>query len=391
MGPPKTRSRGGDGPGHGGRGGYGDGQSREHRGGRGENRGGGYRGGRNEEHPNRGGYANHDAQGQSFANSRSGNKSRPADINTHISSRHIPSELRRWFTEGSHYLYLHGQLTHIEMNISPEQYTVVEDGDISLVSPPAAETPGTAGEDRQMVTRVAAKAVDRKGKGSAWETLLRPLTDWNPLPLEIEAFLTKHFSTPVAHRPANLSFKGVQIRNYTEYRDATSCFVCAALCDEIILKTAEQAHYLRPQTPAIRYASNITREMLSRNPQLTRFLDYVNQACVQQNPEGLRSFLVVPGQAIGDMATLLTFLQHELKATCPRHNDGLLVASVKELPLAGWVSAELVVLDYLRLVRDWTDPTTDVQKGQLKRMVDDVSKKLDALYLLMCLDNFSHR
>lgn len=373
---PKTRSRGGDGPGQGGRGG------------RGENRGGGYRGGRNEENPNRGGYGN--GQGQGFAKPRSEPKHRPNDINTD----RIPDDIRRKakdgeYKDGEYYVYLHRQFTRIKLN-SPENYSIVEDEDISLLTP-SAETPATAVEDRQMINRVAAKAVDRKGKGSAWETLLRPLTYSNPLPVEIEAFLTKHFSTEVAHRPANLSFKGVQIRNYTDYRDTTSCFVCAALCDEIINKTAEQAHYLRPQTPAIRYPSNMTREMLSRNPRLTSFLDHVSQACLQQDPQGLRSFLAVPSEAEGDTTTLLGFLQHELKATVPRHNDGLLVASVKELPLAGWVSAELVVLDYLRLIRDWTDPTTDVQKEQLKRMVDDVSKKLDALYLLMCLDNFSRR
>ena len=385
--PPRTRSGGGGGGGGGHRDGGGQrgGPGREHRGDYGENRAGGQRGGRNEERANRGGYG--DGQGQGFAQSRSEHKPRrPDDINTHI-----PSSIRRLLREGSHYLYLNGQLTEIETNVSLKDFTVVDDGDISLLSPPPDT--GTTVNDRRMITHAAAKAVNQKGP-HAWETLLRPLTSSMPLPVEISAVLTKHFDTPPGHRPADLSFKGIQIRNYAQYRDTTSCFVCAALCNEIIYKTAEQVHYLRPQTPALRYTSNITLDMtafLNRNPKLAEFLTHVQAACANKDPEALKILFPDPERLTGEQAAHFDILRQELTATYLGKNEALLLACIKELPLAGWISAQVVVHDYLRLLRDSTNPMTEARRANYKKLVDDVGAKINALFLLRSLDICLHR
>jgi hypothetical protein len=339
------------------------------------------------------------AGGRGFADGREGRSTdgtngstRPRNIETHV-----PAHIRRVLREGTHYLYLHGQLCEIESGLASDNVTYVDDGDIVMVTPRSAQTPGTSVEDRKIINGAAAKAWGRRGKAAAWETLLRPLTHKNPLPVEVSDYLFKHFSA--SHKPSKLLFNGIHMEDHERHRNSTSCFVCAALCDQIIRNSADQStRVLRSQTSAARYSPVISDErmasFLHASPVLHQFLSFVNTACYNRDSDSLRQILIIPDPAAGDVEkNFLNSLQKELKLACPKdseNNEKLLMTALNNVSTAGWVSAQPVVLDYLKLIRDWTWPSAGEQEAQLRRLIDDVSEQHTNFCMLMNLDKTMH-
>lgn len=302
-------------------------------------------------------------------------KSPPTRLNLHEENYRVHNPRRR---------YDYGK----QADDSPYELDATTDvhGDISM------EPPVTAVQDRRMLTRAATKALFQKG-AEAWQTLLRPLTNQNPLPVEVATYLTKHFSTPTSHRPAQLRFHGLTIADYARFRDETSCFVCAALCDKIVTKRAEHA-VLRPRTPALRIMTAIPPrlgEFLFACPKLTILIDEVNVACSNKDAQHLKNTLIRPDEANSNQAQFLTDLQQELRRTSPANDEGLLLQSLDTLTLAGWLSAKPVIFDYLKLIRDWSEPTTEEKSAQLKKMTDDVSDNLRRLCALMDFETLLRR
>ena len=249
-------------------------------------------------------------------------------------------------------------------------------------------TPNTAATPA--ITRAALRAAKTEGWSLAWRKMLAPLLARNPLPFEYERLLDEHFKTPYEHRPSVLKFHGLEISDYARYRDETHCFVCAALCDQILTKQATGMASLTARDN--RFVTGITAAMsdfLHGCPALAQLLVEINLACNDQDAWHFKTALIIPSPDVDGMKAeqrqFLATLQQELQRTCPAQDETLLLQSLDTLTLAGWLSAKPVVLDYLRLVRDWVTPTTKQQIPGLQKLTDDVSRGVDKLYTLMMI------
>lgn len=133
-----------------------------------------------------------------------------------------------------------------------------------------------------------------------------------------------------------------------------------------------------PQDPAPRYLTVLSSNMsdfLHSCPSIATLLIQVNAACDNKDASALKNALIRPDEAAGDHVKFLALLQQELKRTSPANDEALLTQSIENLTLGGWLSAKPVVFDYLRLIRDWVWPTTEHKLIQLKRMIEDVSRR----------------
>lgn len=294
----------------------------------------------------------------------------PGNVDTQLANSSL-----NWKNQGHH---------HELEALVPQQRRYVDEDE-------PMETPRTAVSE--VFHRHALRSIKNKNPSESWQFLLEPITSKKPLPYVLTTALNEHFDTPDGHRPAQLKLQGLTIADYARFRDETSCFVCAALCDKIVTKRAEQA-VLTPRTPAPRYISTISPAMadfLHNCENLAKLISQINIACYNKSADHLKNIFIRPDEAVGENLEFLGLLQQELKRTCPADNEGLLIQSVNSLTLAGWLSAAPVVLDYLRLIRDWVKPTTERKSAQLKKMTDDVSDALRRFYTLMELEALLRR
>lgn len=291
---------------------------------------------------------------------------------------HRPGNIKTNSKSGSSKWWEHDYDNSTSFSFSKRNGSSDDDGDLPMETPAGAVTPA--------LRRYALRSQKEYGSSTAWRKMLGPLTAKDPLPYEYERLLDVHFNTPYELRPAALRFGALEISDYARYRDETNCFVCAALCEKILKKRAEYAT-LTSKTPSPRYIaiSPNMSEFLHNCPSLAKLIGEINVACYNKDASHLRRSLLRPDEAEGDHAEFLASLQEELRRTCPAEDEALLLQSLDTLTLAGWLSAKPVVLQYLRLIRSWTQPTSQEQLAGLKKMIEDVSQDLERFYSAMSI------
>jgi hypothetical protein len=302
---------------------------------------------------------------------------RPSNIETHI-----PAYIRRELREGTHYLYLQGQLIEIKAGVAADDVEFVDDGDVVV---DVGDTPGTSAADRLKINNVAAKAWHRNGKENAWRTLLRPLTANNPLPVEIATYLTRHFAPNEQDKPSEFEkFHGITITDYASHRDRTSCFVCAALCDQILrdkspaiqARRVLRSHSQNSLTRHIPIMTADVQTFVQQTPNLLDLLKSIDTACRLRDAGSLTELLVLPLRLSqgGEGWDKFLAMRTELQQTCPDGNEEVLIATLKNLATSGWVSILPMVLTHLRCIRDcvWNN---DYEKKELQKYLEDVSRQ----------------